>query len=135
MTSYKFFCINGFGELFGSCTFWQFTLIFIQSHINPYLAKFSILFLLKTLENFCFFGLFRGYGMRTLTRNAPCLFLCPLKTRIKKKKNNNNNNNNNNEKKQWHGMGYVTLYFIKTENRTKKSASELFIVFYFVVYF
>ena len=38
--------------------------------INPSQANVPILYPLKTPENLCFSGIFRGYKMGTLTRNG-----------------------------------------------------------------
>ena len=47
--------------------------------------------------------------MRTLTGNAPCLFLCPLKTRIKKKqKTKTKQNKKTTTTKKNSGMEWVT---------------------------
>ena len=50
-----------------------------QKHmINQFLAHVPILYSLKTPGILWFFGVFRGYKMRTLFRNGPKLFLIKI---------------------------------------------------------
>ena len=50
----------------------------INLSFDPFLANVSILYPLKTLKKLCFSGVFRGFKMETLARNA----LNQLKTRF-----------------------------------------------------